>query len=295
MMAINELPFLKLKSMIIKKNFLLLVGLFIIGLLQAQVGVNTKTPYVNSVFHIDSKGNNSSSAAVTAIEAADDIVINSSGNIGVGTVNPTAKIHIDSSNESIKPIRIADGSQGINKYLFSDSEGKVTWKDKPMPNGIVYYSKNSGKTYPRNVATEVPVETNPFGYTRIRIPKEGNYVFTLRWWGSIPDMRNLTATTRIMSAATIQLRKVVGGSYVIADEANVYTAVASGGASFEPRFSFTISLFASGLNTGDVFYLTVNPTTDTNYGVYDWATGAALNATQSANTIYFPSVMVYNI
>lgn len=275
-----------------KKIILSFLILTISLVLFGQVGINTKIPYTQSVFHIDALGNNTTSTAITSTQAADDIVINASGNIGVGTVDPTAKLHIDSSNGSIKPIRIADGSQGVDKYLFSDIEGKVTWKDKPIPNGIVYYSRTA-KPYPKNVATELPVEVNSAGYSRITIPKAGNYVFTLRWWGSIPDLRSLTATTRIMSAAVIQLRKV--GSATIFDTANVYAPVASGGANFEPRFSFTVSLFASEINAGDIFYLTIAPTTDTNYGVYDWATGAALNASQINNVIYYPSVMVYNI
>ena len=265
--------------------------LFFIPLL-GQVGINTTVPYINSIFHIDSQGNNTSSTLVSSSETSDDIIIDSSGNIGVGTVNPTAKLHIDASNSSLNPLRIADGSQGTGKYLFSDNEGKVTWKNKPVPNGIVYYSRTP-KTYPRGVNTELPVEVNAPGYNRITIPQSGNYIFTLRWWGSIPSLRNLNAGDKIMSGAAVELYKAGTSTYI--DRIVIYTPVASGGSIFEPRFSFTVSMFASGVNAGDIFYLTINPTTDTNYGVYDWATGAALNASQINNTIYYPSVMVYNI
>lgn len=255
--------------------------------LLSQVGINTNTPYTNSVFHIDAKGNNTSATTVTAAQAADDIMINSSGNMGIGTVNPTAKVHIDSSTGTLKPIRLADGSQGVNKYFFSDADGKGTWQDKPMPNGIVYYS-NSAKTYPYNVYTELPVEINSAGYSRITIPRQGNYVVTLRWWGAASGLAD---GTKIMAAANIRLcRYITASSFSVLDQTTFYMPVIGSSAS-GTRFSFMVSFFASNLAANSILYLQIAPA---NSG-YTWVTGANLTPVQATQTIYYPSVMVYNI
>jgi len=45
-----------------------------------------------------------------------------SGNVGIGTTTPTAKLHVNGS------IKITDGSQGEGKVLTSDATGKGTWQ-----------------------------------------------------------------------------------------------------------------------------------------------------------------------
>lgn len=266
------------------KKLILSIFVLIISLpLLSQVGVNTNVPYVGSVFHIDAKGNNVSLSSVTDVQAADDIVISKSGNVGVGVVNPTAKLHIDSSKDVLNPIRIADGSQGVNKYLFSDNDGNVTWKDKPEANGVVYYS-STPRTFTSNVFTELPVEKNSPGYGRITIPKNGNYIFTLRWWGAISS---LPTGVKIMSSAIIQLRKMTGATFVVLDQTTYNTAVMG---NFNSRFSFTVSFFAQNLTSGTVLYLAIKPIDG-----YSWLTGAGLAPDQQASSIYYPSVMVYNV
>ena len=42
--------------------------------------------------------------------------------IGIGTSNPTAKLHVNGS------LRIVDGNQGANKVLTSDANGNASWK-----------------------------------------------------------------------------------------------------------------------------------------------------------------------
>lgn len=45
-----------------------------------------------------------------------------SQNVGIGTTNPTAKLHV------LGNVKIADGTQGANKVLTSDNEGNATWQ-----------------------------------------------------------------------------------------------------------------------------------------------------------------------
>lgn len=54
-----------------------------------------------------------------------DFTVNSSGNVGIGTVNPTTKLDIQSGSQNA--IRIVDTTQGLGKVLTSDSNGYAKW------------------------------------------------------------------------------------------------------------------------------------------------------------------------
>lgn len=101
-----------------KKNALPIMGLFFIGLTQAQVGINTQSPH--GLLHIDSRGDTNNN-----LNISDDVVIDQHGNIGVGTTNPQRKLEIISSTPGA--IRIADTSEGVTKVLTSNSTGAATW------------------------------------------------------------------------------------------------------------------------------------------------------------------------
>lgn len=94
------------------------MGSFSIGLLPAQVGINTRTP--QSIFHIDTQSNTSGS-----LNTSDDVIVNEQGNIGIGSITPQRKLEIISSTPGA--IRIADTSEGTTKVLTSNSTGVATW------------------------------------------------------------------------------------------------------------------------------------------------------------------------
>lgn len=101
-----------------KKIVLLIMGLFLIGLLEAQVGINTHSP--QGVLHIDARGDTNGN-----LNTSDDVVVNKYGNTGVGTINPQRKLEIISSTPGA--IRIVDTSEGITKVLTSSPSGEATW------------------------------------------------------------------------------------------------------------------------------------------------------------------------
>ena len=55
--------------------------------------------------------------------AADLILNKDSGNIGIGTENPTQKLHVNGS------IRMTDGNQGNGKVMVSSADGTASWTD----------------------------------------------------------------------------------------------------------------------------------------------------------------------
>lgn len=67
----------------------------------SQVGINTINP--QGVFHVDGGRDNPSSGSPGLPEQANDVVISTSGNIGVGTISPNAKIELIGS-ATIAPI-----------------------------------------------------------------------------------------------------------------------------------------------------------------------------------------------
>ena len=54
--------------------------------------------------------------------------------IGIGTSNPTAKLHVNGS------LRIVDGNQGANKVLTSDANGNASWKEVDANKSVIFRS-----------------------------------------------------------------------------------------------------------------------------------------------------------
>ncbi len=50
------------------------------------------------------------------------MVLRSSGNVGIGTDTPTAKLEVAGA------LKIVDGSQGTGKVLTSDASGLASWQ-----------------------------------------------------------------------------------------------------------------------------------------------------------------------
>jgi hypothetical protein len=89
------------------------------------VGINTENP--RGVLHIDGGTfPNPLQEEVGAAQAADDVVIDASGRIGIGVAAPEAKADIR-AGEPKGAIRIADGTEGEGKVLVSGAGGNARW------------------------------------------------------------------------------------------------------------------------------------------------------------------------
>src|SRR6186997_2617701 len=66
-----------------------------------------------------------------------NITLAQSTNVGIGTTNPTAKLHVVGS------IKVVDGTQGAGKVLTSDASGKGSWQTLALPPS----GPNSDSTY----------------------------------------------------------------------------------------------------------------------------------------------------
>lgn len=113
-----------------KKTFLLIFYLLVCSLSKAQIGINTENP--QALLHIDGASTptttNPSSGTISAIQASDDIVVSNDGKIGIGTIDPSAKVSIVASVAG-EALSLKDGSQEKYRVLMSDMNGFGTWKN----------------------------------------------------------------------------------------------------------------------------------------------------------------------
>lgn len=80
---------------------------------------------------MDPLSNNNKTGVPTTTEIEDDIIVDSNGNIGLGTTTSKAKIDIKTSGTKAKPVTgfiLEDGNQSTLKILTSDANGNATWK-----------------------------------------------------------------------------------------------------------------------------------------------------------------------
>jgi len=117
------------------------------GQYAAAIGYNSKASQQNATaLGSNSNANAQNSTAIgyqSTANTAYSIVLGNNtaasnwngSKIGIGTSDPTAKLHVNGS------LRIVDGSEGANKILMSDAQGNASWKD--LTEGIA----NTGKVY----------------------------------------------------------------------------------------------------------------------------------------------------
>ena len=102
------------------------MGVFSLGMLNAQVGVNIKTPL--GVFHIDPAGDTNTAGTSGT---GDDIVVKPNGQVGIGTISPTKTLDLRGK------FKLVDGTQADGYFLTSDIDGNGSWKKTMQMKGFV--------------------------------------------------------------------------------------------------------------------------------------------------------------
>ena len=114
-----------------KKNIIISIGLLLSGFSYSQVGINTANP--QGIFNIDGgKDNPTTGSAHTNAEQLNDFTVTAAGNVGIGKIAPSTKLHITTGGTAATPnatgFRLEDGNQNTNFVLTSDTNGVGTWK-----------------------------------------------------------------------------------------------------------------------------------------------------------------------
>ena len=113
------------------KNIILSIGLLLSGFSYSQVGINTSNP--QGIFNIDGgKDNPTTGTGHTPAQQLNDFTVTAAGNVGIGKIAPSTKLHITTGGTAATPnatgFRLEDGNQKTNFVLTSDTYGVGTWK-----------------------------------------------------------------------------------------------------------------------------------------------------------------------
>ena len=114
-----------------KKNIIISIGLLLSGFSYSQVGINTANP--QGIFNIDGgKDNPTTGSANTDADQLNDFTVTAAGNVGIGKIAPSTKLHITTGGTAATPnatgFRLEDGNQNTNFVLTSNTDGVGTWK-----------------------------------------------------------------------------------------------------------------------------------------------------------------------
>jgi len=104
-----------------------LLSLFIISKTFGQVGINTSNP--QAVFNIDGAKDNPSTGSPSVNQQANDFVVNSSGNVGIGVTTPHASsmLEIKAANKGFLPPRVTLTSPTDGTTILSPATGLVVY------------------------------------------------------------------------------------------------------------------------------------------------------------------------
>ena len=224
------------------KSVAVVAILFISCTMYSQVGINTKD--IRGVYHIDAAKDNTST--ITASQQANDIVIDTDGNMGVGTIVPTARLHLK-SNTAYGAFRINDGSEAKGRILQGDAAGNTFWGTLKGAGGqrIVFY--RTAVSYQNNVATKIPLnETN----YEIQAASDGSFAIILRW---LPALRATVLGSKLVSIK-YELKRRRGGvaTDIVCQTVNTQAYMESN--QFTTQYT---NLIATDILKGDYLYITV--------------------------------------
>lgn len=123
----------------IKRFFLTLLSFFCVSWVSAQIGINTDSPDIRSVIHIDGAGDNSTSIPTKSM---DDVIFTKDGNLGIGTISPQAKVDVEGT------FKYVDGNQKDGRILRSDALGNARWQDFTVINIAMWHTINNSFQVP---------------------------------------------------------------------------------------------------------------------------------------------------
>src|SRR3989344_5994524 len=106
-------------------------------LFKSKVNAGSDYCYISYIDSSSASGETSLLTIGTQNDADDHIALMPSGNVGIGTQTPSAKLEVNGK------IRITDGSQAAGRVLTSDANGYAVWKPAEVRRDFRPYGKPS--------------------------------------------------------------------------------------------------------------------------------------------------------
>jgi hypothetical protein len=200
---------------------------------QDGVGVNTLQPA--GAFHVLAGSNNDK----------DVVVKDGTGNVGIHTTTPQAKLDIVGSKPGI--VQIIDGQQAEGRILTSDSEGNARWAN---PLGAAGSLETVLELGVQDIASGDSVDVPTSHYT---VQEDGYHVCEIRWYAtyaSAPSRQIYTATH-----FQLILHSVATGTDAVVDEFEMYHDITTAAAD---AVTFWMSL-STQAKAGDELSLIIRP------------------------------------
>ena len=165
----------------LKKIIMLLAGIFS-GISYGQVGINTQNP--QGIFHVDGGKDNPVTGTPSTAQQANDFLLTTAGNVGVGTTAPTAKLEINSNSSNTSGLKFTQLNSstpvGTGQALGVDAGGNVITVPNPTAASITTVEAFLGGS---GIYVS-PFSVNDLGWTvvssssqTVNIPAGGKAVF----------------------------------------------------------------------------------------------------------------------
>ncbi|SHG16551.1 hypothetical protein [Dysgonomonas macrotermitis] len=196
---------------ILLSTILFIICISICAPLFAQVGINTTLP--QGILHIDAQSNTSGTT-----NTRDDVIILENGNVGLGILSPSVKLHIVSVTQG-GGFALQDGTQGANYILVSDADGNAFWKESEVSEFTVISSENSSTSS----FTAASYTYDPG--LRLIFPRSGTYSISIITRLTMNRAASAVALVRVYLAPLAASLSFPGAAQVIGSvivENNIY-------------------------------------------------------------------------
>ncbi|MFC3161189.1 hypothetical protein SAMN05443633_101262 [Chryseobacterium arachidis] len=234
-----------------KKKIILLCSLATFGFSFAQVGVNTTNP--QGAFHVDGAKDNNITGTPTAAQQLNDFVVTSTGNVGVGTTAPNAKMEINSGTANTSGLRFTNLTSttpiSSGQTIGVDASGNVVTLPNPTAVGVTTaeVASSSGADFNVNDSSDTVVSGS---VQNITIPTGGKAVF-INFMLGIDFVEPIAGTGAGYFRAMLFIDGVATNTYLITQEPLSTANPNTGGQQLQYTLS-TVKELAAGNHTLDV-------------------------------------------
>ncbi|MEN4762327.1 MULTISPECIES: hypothetical protein [unclassified Chryseobacterium] len=232
-----------------KQKIILICSLVASGISLAQVGINTSNP--QGTFHVDGAKDNNNSGAPTAAQQANDVIITNTGNLGIGTTTPTAKVEINSGTANTSGLKFTNLTSttpiSSGQTIGVDASGNVITLPNPTAVSVTPYevASSTGADFNVNDSSDTLVS----GTTQtVTIPTGGKALFINFMLGI--DFTTLDGTGAGYFRAMLFIDGVATNTYLIVQEP-VGSTSATGGQQLSYTLN-TVKFLTAGNHTLDI-------------------------------------------